>query len=354
MPRVFLVTGGAGFIGSAVARHLIAHTPHRVAVVDKLTYAGNIGSLTAVSASPRFRFFRADVADADRMRAVLNETGPDVIVHLAAETHVDRSIDGAAAFVRTNVVGTFVLLETALAYWRRLPRQRRDLFRFHHVSTDEVFGALGTTGRFDEDSPYRPNSPYAASKAASDHLVRAWHGTHGLPVVLSNCGNNFGPYQFPEKLIPLTILNALEGRGLPVYGRGANVRDWLYVEDHVRALMLVSERGRVGETYAVGGGDGERSNLEVVEAICSCIDRLTTADTTGPRRELIRFVTDRPGHDLRYAINASKIRNELGWVPEESLETGLDKTVRWYMANRDWWGRLRADIYGGERLGLVT
>ena len=358
MALSFLVTGGAGFIGSAVVRHLIADTDHRVAVVDKLTYAGNRESLrpAAAAGGARYGFFRDDVADPVRMGAVMAECQPDVIMHLAAESHVDRSIDGAGAFVRTNVVGTYVLLEAATAYWRTLAGARRERFRFHHVSTDEVFGALGATGRFDEDSPYRPNSPYAASKAASDHLVRAWHRTYGLPVVISSSGNNFGPYQFPEKLIPLTILNALDGRPLPVYGRGENVRDWLYVEDHVAALMAICQRGRVGETYAIGGGEdgGERTNLAVVEAVCAVLDRLTPDRDLGPRRDLIRFVEDRPGHDLRYAIDASKIRDELGWAPAETFETGLDKTVRWYLDNRDWWAPLRREVYGGERLGLVT
>ncbi|MEX0852033.1 MAG: dTDP-glucose 4,6-dehydratase, partial [Bauldia sp.] len=270
MAKRFLVTGGAGFIGSAVVRHLIRDTPHDVVVVDKLTYAGNLRSLAPVSNSDRYRFLRDDIADAPRMGAILAETAPDVIMHLAAESHVDRSIEGAGAFVDTNVVGTFVLLEAALDHWRGLPRGEQDGFRFHHVSTDEVFGSLGADGRFDEASPYRPNSPYSASKAAADHLVRAWHETHGLPVVISNCSNNFGPYQFPEKLIPLMILNALEGRELPVYGQGANVRDWLYVEDHVRALLTVAEQGAVGETYVVGGG-GEKTNLEVVQAVCAIL-----------------------------------------------------------------------------------
>jgi dTDP-glucose 4,6-dehydratase len=349
----YLVTGGAGFIGSAVVRHLIQETPHSVAVVDKLTYAGNLDSLVPVVENPRYRFFRDDITDARCMAEVIAETAPDVIMHLAAESHVDRSIDGAAAFVQTNVTGTFVLLDAALAYWRKLPAERRLGFRFHHVSTDEVFGTLGPEGRFSEASPYRPNSPYSASKAGSDHLVRAWHETYGLPVVVSNCSNNYGPYQFPEKLIPLVILNALEGRELPVYGTGANVRDWLYVDDHVHALQLVAERGVPGETYLVGGG-GERSNLAVVEAVCAIVDRLAPDSRIGPRRNLIRFVTDRPGHDFRYAIDASKLRAELGWAPRETFESGLEKTVRWYLDNRAWWGRLRADRYGGERLGLAT
>jgi dTDP-glucose 4,6-dehydratase len=348
----FLITGGAGFIGSAVVRHLIRETLHDVAVVDKLTYAGNLDSLAPVASDARFRFFRDDIADAPRMAQVFATVDPDVVMHLAAETHVDRSIDGAAAFIHTNVVGTSVLLETALAHWRKLPRERAARFRFHHVSTDEVFGALGGDGLFSELSPYRPNSPYSASKAASDHFVRAWHMTHGLPVVVSNCSNNFGPYQFPEKLIPLMILNALDGRELPVYGKGANVRDWLFVEDHVRALLLVAERGRLGETYVVGG-EGGHTNLAVVEAVCAIVDRLQP-DSGRKRRELIRFVADRPGHDFRYAVDPGKIRDELGWRAQETFEAALENTVRWYLANRAWWAKLRAGVYRGERLGLVT
>jgi dTDP-glucose 4,6-dehydratase len=348
----FLVTGGAGFIGSAVVRHLIRETPHEVAVVDKLTYAGNLDSLSPVANDARYRFFRDDVADAPRMAAVFAAVDPDVVMHLAAETHVDRSIDSAAQFIHTNVVGTAVLLDAATAHWRRLPPARRDAFRFHQISTDEVFGTLGADGAFSERSPYAPNSPYSASKAAADHFVRAWWSTYGLPIVVSNCSNNFGPYQFPEKLIPLTILNAVEGKELPVYGKGANVRDWLYVDDHVRALLLVAERGRVGETYAVGG-DGERTNLEVVEALCAIVDRVAPGGSRR-RRELIRFVSDRPGHDFRYAIDPSKIRDELGWRPVESFDAALEKTVRWYLANRPWWSKVRAGVYRGERLGVLT
>ena len=351
--RRFLVTGGAGFIGSAVVRHLIAHTPHQVAVIDKLTYAGNLQSLAPAAESPRYRFFRGDIADSGRVREVIAAVEPDVIVNLAAESHVDRSINGAGAFIDTNVVGTFILLDAALDHWRKLPAAVRDSFRFHHVSTDEVFGALGPQGAFDEASSYRPNSPYSASKAAGDHLVRAWHSTYGLPVVLSNCGNNFGPYQFPEKLIPLMILNCIEGRPLPVYGSGQNVRDWLHVEDHVRALLLIAERGRIGETYLVGGAGG-LTNLAVVKAICALIDRRVPDSAIGRRERLVRFVADRPGHDLRYSVDASKIRDELGWRPQESFVTGLEKTVDWYLANRDWWGPLRERVYGGERLGLIS
>ena len=351
MPRRFFVTGGAGFIGSAIVRHLICETPHEVIVVDKLSYAGNLASLAPVSDSSRYRFFREDITDRHRMGELMEATSPDVLLHLAAESHVDRSIDGAADFVNTNIVGTFVLLEASLEYWRKLPTARKGQFQFHHVSTDEVFGALGLTGKFDEGTPYRPNSPYSASKASSDHLVRAWHETHGLPVVISNCSNNFGPYQFPEKLIPLMIINALERCELPVYGKGANVRDWLYVDDHVRAILLIAEHGRLGDTYLIGG-ESERTTLEVVEAVCDMVDELLP--DSHESRELIRFVADRPGHDLRYAIDATKIRDTLGWSQQESFETGLDKTVRWYLANREWWMPLRANVYSGQRLGVVT
>jgi dTDP-glucose 4,6-dehydratase len=349
MPKRFMVTGGAGFIGSAFVRHAVAATDHHVLVVDKLTYAGNLDSLVPVKDHPRFRFVRADIADAAAMKAALADFQPDVILHLAAESHVDRSIDGPAAFVETNVVGTFVLLQQALGYWRALPKVKADGFRFHHVSTDEVFGSLGAHGLFSEDSPYRPNSPYSASKAASDHLVRAWHHTYGLPVLISNCSNNFGPCHFPEKLIPLIILNALEGKPLPVYGKGENVRDWLYVEDHARALLAIAERGRVGQSYNVGA-DCERANIAVVRAICALMDELAP-DAIGPRERLITFVADRPGHDLRYAMDARKLREELGWAPQETFESGLRKTVEWYLTNRPWWERIRTQVYRGERLG---
>jgi dTDP-glucose 4,6-dehydratase len=350
MPKRFLVTGGAGFIGSAFVRHAVAATDHHVLVVDKLTYAGNLDSLAPVKDHPRFRFVRADIADAAAMKAALADFQPDVILHLAAESHVDRSIDGPGAFVETNVVGTFVLLQQALGYWRALPKSKAEGFRFHHVSTDEVFGSLGAHGQFSEDSPYRPNSPYSASKAASDHLVRAWHHTYGLPVLISNCSNNFGPCHFPEKLIPLIILNALEGKLLPVYGKGENVRDWLYVEDHARALLAIAERGRVGQSYNVGA-DCERANIAVVRAICALMDELAP-DAIGPRERLITFVADRPGHDLRYAMDARKLREELDWAPQETFESGLRKTVEWYLTNRPWWERIRTQVYRGERLGV--
>lgn len=352
MTKRFLVTGGAGFIGSAVARHLIADTDRHVLVVDKLTYAGNLASLAPVKDHARFKFVRADICDAAKIQDALATYQPDVIMHLAAESHVDRSIGGPADFIQTNIVGTFVLLQQALDYWRKLPPSKAEHFRFHHISTDEVFGTLGTDGHFNEETAYRPNSPYSASKAASDHLVRAWHHTYGLPVVVSNCSNNYGPYHFPEKLIPLTILNALEGRPLPVYGRGENVRDWLYVEDHARALLLIAEAGRVGDSYNVGG-NCERSNIAVVRLICTLMDELAP-DTDGPRERLIAFVTDRPGHDLRYAIDARKIRRELGWEPEQTFETGLRKTIEWYLTNRQWWEPIRSNVYRGERLGAAV
>jgi dTDP-glucose 4,6-dehydratase len=351
MSKRFIVTGGAGFIGSALVRHLIANTRHTVMMVDKLTYAANLDSLAAVSTSPRYQFEQVDICDADAVDRVVQSFKPDVIMHLAAESHVDRSIDGPAEFIETNVCGTFALLDVALRYFRSLAPGARDSFRFHHISTDEVFGSLGADGYFHEDSPYQPNSPYSASKAASDHLVRAWHHTFGLPVVMSNCSNNYGSYQFPEKLIPLTILNCLEGKPLPVYGTGENVRDWLYVDDHVNALMLVAERGVPGRSYNVGGNN-EWTNIAVVKAICALMDELAPDPKIGKRESLISFVTDRPGHDMRYAIDAGRISKELGWAPRETMETGLRKTVQWYLDNRAWWGRIRSGVYRGERLGV--
>jgi dTDP-glucose 4,6-dehydratase len=352
MAKRFLVTGGAGFIGSAVARLLIAKTDHEVLVVDALTYAGNLQSLAPVAGNSRFRFLKADICDRAAMRSALQGFSPDVVMHLAAESHVDRSIDGPMAFVQTNVVGTSVLLDATLEYFRTLPAERRNAFRFHHISTDEVFGSLGPTGHFTETSPYDPRSPYSASKAASDHLVRAWHHTYGLPVIVTNCSNNYGPYHFPEKLIPLVILNALEGKPLPVYGKGENVRDWLFVEDHAAALVLAAEQGKPGETYAVGGHN-ERRNIDVVRAVCAVLDEMRP-DPEGPHERLIAFVSDRPGHDARYAIDASKIEAELGWRPRETFESGLAKTVRWYVGNRPWWESIRSGSYRGERLGLGT
>jgi dTDP-glucose 4,6-dehydratase len=346
--RTVLVTGGAGFIGSAVVRHLLADG---VAVVnlDKLTYAGSNPPLDAAEVRAPYVFEIGDVCDRATVASLLDRHRPDAIMHLAAETHVDRSIDRPDEFVHSNVVGTFTMLEAARAYWSALDDGRRAAFRFHHISTDEVFGSLGASGGFTETTRYDPSSPYAASKAASDHLVRAWHCTYGLPVVVTNCSNNYGPYQFPEKLIPLVILNALEGRELPVYGAGANIRDWLHVEDHARALWTVLRRGRVGETYNVGGR-AERRNIDLVRAICAILDDERPAGA--PHDRLIRFVADRPGHDLRYAIDDTKLRTELGWSPTETLDTGLRKTVRWYIANRWWWEPIRSGPYRGERLGL--
>jgi dTDP-glucose 4,6-dehydratase len=349
-PQRIIVTGGAGFIGSAVARELIAHTPHEVLVLDKLTYAGNLDSLKPIENDPRYGFVQADILDAARMAEVIGSFRPTVVMHLAAESHVDRSIDGPGAFIQTNVVGTYALLQAALGYWQSLPGGEKDAFRFHHISTDEVFGSLGPEGYFTEETAYDPRSPYSASKAASDHLVRAWHHTFGLPTVVSNCSNNYGPYHFPEKLIPLVILNALEGKPLPVYGDGSNIRDWLFVEDHARALIRIAEAGEVGESYNVGGHN-EKTNLEVVEAICRILDELAPDAGIGERRKLITFVRDRPGHDRRYAIDAAKIGRELGWTPQETFETGLAKTVRWYLDNRPWWERIRSGVYQGERLG---
>ena len=353
MAKRFLVTGGAGFIGSAVVRHIIRETPHQVLVVDKLTYAGNLDSLAPVSNDPRYSFVRADIADHAKMREAFDGFQPDAVMHLAAESHVDRSIDGPGEFIQTNVVGTFALLQEALRYWRALPAERGQAFRFHHISTDEVFGSLGADGLFCETTAYDPRSPYSASKAASDHLVRAWHHTYGLPVIVTNCSNNYGPYHFPEKLIPLMIINALEGLKLPVYGKGANVRDWLYVEDHARALVAAVLEGAVGATYCIGGRN-EKTNLDVVETICALMDELAPNEKVGARKALISFVADRPGHDLRYAIDAGKISSELGWEPRETFESGLRKTVEWYLANRSWWERIRSGVYRGERLGVVA
>lgn len=351
MTKRFLITGGAGFIGSAVVRHLVRETDYRVCVVDKLTYAGNLASLAPIANNPRYSFVRGDIADAARMKDVFSSYRPDVVMHLAAESHVDRSIDGPAAFIETNIVGTYTLLETALAYWRGLPDGAHRAFRFHHISTDEVFGSLEAGDCFSEATAYAPRSPYSASKAASDHLVRAWHHTYGLPVLITNCSNNYGPYHFPEKLIPLTIINALEGKKLPVYGTGGNVRDWLYVEDHARALLAVVNGGRLGETYCIGGRS-ERTNLDVVKAICALLDELAPSKTVANREALIAFVADRPGHDLRYAIDPTRICSELGWQPQETFESGLRKTVEWYLNNRSWWQAIREGVYGGERLGV--
>ena len=345
-----IVSGGAGFIGSALVRHLVLDKGYEVLNIDALTYAGNLASLRAVEGHAGYAFLKADIRDRAAMEAAVTGFRPDRIMHLAAESHVDRSITGAADFISTNVVGTFTLLEAARGYWDGLAGAAKDAFRFLHVSTDEVYGSLGADGLFEETTPYDPSSPYSASKAASDHLAKAWQRTYGLPVVVSNCSNNYGPFHFPEKLIPLTILNALEGKPLPVYGKGENVRDWLYVEDHARALDLIAERGRPGETYNVGGRN-ERRNIDVVRRICAVLDELVPGAT--PREQLITFVTDRPGHDARYAIDASKLETELGWRAAEDFESGIAKTVRWYLDN-DWWWRPLRERYAGERLGLVT
>ena len=350
--RTILVTGGAGFIGSAVVRRLVAGG-HRVINLDKLTYSGNLNSLRDVADAPNYRFVEADIADHETVAALLTEERVDSIMHLAAESHVDRSIDAPAIFVETNVVGTVAMLNAALGYWRALEGDKRDNFRFHHISTDEVFGDLPFDGSlFSESTPYAPSSPYSASKAAADHFVRAWHETYGLPVVLSNCSNNYGPFHFPEKLIPLVILNALEGKPLPVYGKGVNVRDWLHVDDHAEALELVMTRGAAGESYNVGGR-AERTNLQVVEAICDLLDQRRPLANGQPRRSLITFVADRPGHDRRYAIDASKIERELGWRDTRSFEDGLAETIDWYLANDWWWRPIRDGNYSGARLGQV-
>jgi dTDP-glucose 4,6-dehydratase len=344
-----VVTGGAGFIGSAVCRHFIAELDHEVVVVDKLTYAGNLASLAPVESSGNYVFEKLDICDGDGIRAIFSKYRPDAVIHLAAESHVDRSIRGSNVFVQTNVVGTFNLLEAAREYLDDNKTLRKEEFRFVHVSTDEVYGSLGDTGLFSEATPYDPSSPYSATKAASDHLAKAWQRTYDLPVIVSNCSNNYGPYQFPEKLIPLIILNALHDQPLPVYGDGSNIRDWLYVDDHARALGIILEKGTPGETYNVGGRN-ERRNIDVVRQICSCLDELRSS---GPRHDrLIRYVTDRPGHDQRYAIDASKLEADLGWRAQDSFETGIKKTVRWYLERADWWRPLRENVYRGERLGL--
>lgn len=345
-----LVTGGAGFIGSALVRYLVLEKGYDVLNVDALTYAGYLPSLRGVDGKSNYRFLHANICDAPLMRKAVAEFEPDRIMHLAAESHVDRSITGAAEFIQTNVIGTFTLLEIAREYWAKLDRNRQKAFRFLHVSTDEVYGSLDSDGMFTEETPYDPSSPYSASKASSDHLAKAWQRTYGLPVVVSNCSNNYGPYHYPEKLIPLTVLNALAGERLPVYGKGENVRDWLYVEDHARALDMIAEAGRAGETYNVGGRN-ERRNIDVVLRICETLDRLAPANR--PREQLIEFVSDRPGHDARYAIDASKLENELGWKAKENFETGIEKTVQWYLEN-DWWWRPLRERYSGHRLGLLN
>lgn len=346
------MTGGAGFIGSAVIRHIIEHTTDTVINVDKLTYAGNLDSLRSVSASDRYSFFQVDICDRGSLQAVFDKHQPDAVMHLAAESHVDRSIDAPGDFIQTNVVGTYTLLEVSRQYRLSISRERRDSFRFHHISTDEVYGDLDEGGLFTESTPYAPSSPYSASKASSDHLVRAWQRTFGLPVVVTNCSNNYGPYHFPEKLIPHVILNAVHGKPIPVYGDGSQIRDWLYVDDHAKALYVVLTKGEVGETYNIGGHN-EKRNLHVVQTICDLLNELRPEKPEGINnyRELISFVLDRPGHDLRYAIDASKIQNELGWIPEQTFESGIRKTVEWYLANNDWWQRVLDGSYKITRLG---
>ncbi|MBL0372586.1 dTDP-glucose 4,6-dehydratase [Rhizobium sp. KVB221] len=345
-----LITGGAGFIGSALVRHLVRDVGADVLNVDKLTYAGNQASLKIIENAPNYRFLKADICDGQAMHEAFASFRPDRVMHLAAESHVDRSITGAADFVQTNVMGTFVLLEAARRYWSGLEGEAKADFRFLHVSTDEVYGSLGQDGLFHEQTPYDPSSPYSATKAASDHLAIAWQRTYGLPVVVSNCSNNYGPYHFPEKLIPLIILNALEGRQLPVYGNGANIRDWLYVEDHARALHVIASRGRLGEKYNVGGRN-ERRNIDVVQRVCAIMDRLSPKPN--PHEALITYVTDRPGHDARYAIDATRLETELGWKALENFDSGIEKTVAWYLENRWWWQPLREKVYSGERLGTL-
>lgn len=345
-----IITGGAGFIGSALIRYLIKTTDHTILNLDKLTYAGNLSSLKEVEESDRYCFMQLDICDKEGVEKLFTDFRPDAIMHLAAESHVDRSIDGPAEFIHTNIVGTCNLLECAKNYWNGLDKGKQQTFRFQHISTDEVYGSLGDEGLFTETTPYDPRSPYSASKAASDHLVMAWYHTYGLPVIMTNCSNNYGPYHFPEKLIPLVILNAMEQKPLPIYGKGDNVRDWLYVEDHAVALYEVLANGKVGETYNVGG-NYEKTNLEVVETICEVLDKLKPPTGIKNYSELITFVTDRPGHDKRYAIDAGKIHNELGWVPHETFTSGIQKTVQWYLDNEWWWDPIRTQKYAGDRLG---
>lgn len=350
--RTILVTGGAGFIGSALIRYLIRETPHRVVNMDKLTYAGHLESLASISNSERYYFEKVDICDAEAVHGIFSHYQPDAVMHLAAESHVDRSIDGSAAFISTNIVGTHTLLEEARRYWDFLESDKANSFRYLHVSTDEVYGSLGHNGFFTEDTPYDPRSPYSASKASSDHLIRAWYHTYGLPVLITNCSNNYGPYQFPEKLIPVVILKALQGRDIPVYGEGNNVRDWLFVEDHVKALYQVLTEGATGETYNIGGHN-EKKNIEVVHTICDLLDAVKPR-SKGSYRDQITFVKDRPGHDFRYAIDASKIEKQLGWNPGETFESGIQKTIRWYLDNISWCEEVTSENYSLERLGTVA
>lgn len=350
-----LVTGGAGFIGSAVVRHLINETSNTIINLDKLTYAGNLENLTSIASNERYIFIQGDICDKVALEKTFSEHKPDAVMHLAAESHVDRSIDGPGAFITTNVLGTYTLLEVVRDYWLKLSANKRTEFRFHHISTDEVYGDLeGTDGLFTEQTPYAPSSPYSASKAGSDHLVRAWQRTYGLPTLITNCSNNYGPYHFPEKLIPLCIINALEGKPLPVYGKGEQIRDWLYVEDHARALYRVLTHGSVGETYNIGGHNEQR-NIDVVTSICALLERLAPDKPSGVEsyKDLISYVTDRPGHDVRYAIDAEKIKQELDWVPQETFNSGLEKTIRWYLDNSGWWQRVKDGSYQNEHLGIL-
>lgn len=348
-----LITGGAGFIGSAVCREIITNTEHSIVNVDKLTYAANLEALVSISDNSRYSFEKLDICDLEGLRQLCFDEDVDAIMHLAAESHVDRSIDGPAEFIQTNIVGTYNVLEVARSHWEKLEPKRRDAFKLHHISTDEVYGTLGKRDLFTEVTRYDPSSPYSASKAASDHLAMAWHRTYGLPVVISNCSNNYGPYQFPEKLIPLILTNAVEGAPLPIYGKGDNIRDWLFVDDHARALLSVIETGIAGETYNIGGNN-EKTNLEVVEQICDILDRIKPLGSQKSYKDQIIFVTDRPGHDFRYAIDSSKIKQELSWKPRETFETGLEKTIIWYLENETWWRSIKAGNYDGKRLGLET
>jgi len=355
MKKKLLITGGAGFIGSAVIRHIINNTNHSVINVDMLTYAGNLESLASIENNTRYAFEQVDICNANEIKCVFNKHQPDIVMHLAAESHVDRSIDGPGEFIQTNIVGTYLLLEEARGYWSNLDTDKKDNFRFHHVSTDEVYGDLeGTEDLFTEDTPYAPSSPYSAAKASSDHLVRAWQRTFKLPTLITNCSNNYGPYQFPEKLIPLIILNALEGKDLPIYGNGEQIRDWLYVNDHARALLHVALNGKIGETYNIGGHN-ELQNIDVVKTVCSILDELVPSELNGIDKyeQLITYVGDRAGHDIRYAIDATKIADKLNWTPDETFATGIKKTVEWYLDNKNWCGNVQDGSYQGERLGVI-
>ena len=353
MSKIFLITGGAGFIGSALIRHIIDHTSDKVLNIDKLTYAGNLDSLKSIESSERYKFEKVDICDPKKLKYIFDKYTPDIVIHLAAESHVDRSIDSPSDFIHSNILGTYNLLEQAKSFWTKLNKAKKNSFRFHHVSTDEVYGDLeGSEGLFTEETSYSPSSPYSASKASSDHLVRAWHRTYGVPIIITNCSNNYGPYQFPEKLIPHVIISALNGKPLPIYGKGNQIRDWLYVDDHVRALVLVANEGKVGETYNIGGHN-EKQNIEVVHAICNLLDELIIKEPRNIEHfsQLIEFVKDRPGHDTRYAIDATKIYNDLGWRPQEDFESGIKKAIHFYLNNYQWWERVISGEYMLKRLG---